>query len=202
MTKKDEKEVFKDIADKNWWKNQESISGPGSTLNSTKYLREKLVEVFTQLEVKSIVDAPCGDMNWMRHLGYPFEKYIGIDIVPEIVEKLRKEAWPHFYTFQTGNIVSDILPQADVLFCRDCLVHLPFMEGQNAMRLWKLAGFKYIITTTFPRWETNKDCGIGGWRALNLQKAPYFLPEPFMLIDEKSGVAPPYDDKSLGIWKL
>ena len=70
--------VFDTIARQNTWGSTESISGPGSTLGATATLRKGLAEAFRVLEVRSLVDAPCGDLNWMRHVQFPFEKYIEI----------------------------------------------------------------------------------------------------------------------------
>lgn len=193
--------IFNDIAQKNAWGSAESISGPGSTLSATVSLRKGLLEVLKQLKIESLVDAPCGDMHWMRHLGYQFDKYVGIDMVPAVIASLHDRPAPSGYHFQVGNIVSDVLPVADALLCRDCLVHLPFKEIHEAMRLWKLAGFRYIMTTTFPRHTENVDCRPGGWRALNLQAAPFNWPAPDIIVPDNDGLGAPFDDKCLGVWR-
>jgi hypothetical protein len=36
-----------------------------------------------------LVDAPCGDMHWMRHLDCPFERCIGIP--PALIDGLRAQ---------------------------------------------------------------------------------------------------------------
>jgi hypothetical protein len=161
-----------------------------------------LPNVLDVLGVRTLVDAPCGDMNWMRHLKYSFKRFIGIDAVPSIVDRLKQESFPDEYHFQTGNIVTDILPQADALFCRDCLVHLPFADIHNALRLWKLAGFKHVMATTFTRHTQNTDCQIGGWRTLNLQAAPFFLPDPAHIVPDNEGFGEDLNDKAIGVWIL
>ncbi len=194
--------VFNVIAQNNYWGSEETVSGPGSTLDTTQILRKSLMQVFAELNIRTIVDAPCGDMNWMRQLGYPFEKYIGIDVVPMLIEKLRSQQFPAFYHFQVGNIVTDILPTADALFCRDCLVHLPFLAIQEAKKLWKLAGFKYVFATTFPQTHENQNIKIGEWRPLNMEIAPFHWSKPRLIIAEYPGSAPLCGDKSIGVWEL
>jgi SAM-dependent methyltransferase len=194
--------IFTEIASANSWGSSESVSGPGSTLDATTSLRNGLEEYLPRLGIRSIVDAPCGDLNWIRHLNYRFDRYIGIDIVPSVIESLRKTTAPGGYHFQVGNIVTDILPAADALLCRDCLVHLPFETTHSALRLWRLAGFRYIMATTFTRHEANKDIRPGDWRPLNLQAAPFNLPAPAVLIPDNDGLGPPFDDKALGIWLM
>lgn len=85
--------VFLDIYKNNRWGNIESVSGPGSTWKSTELLRRNLVDFLTQFEIRNFVDAPCGDVNWISHLNYDFEKYTGIDIVPNLVSSLVDRNW-------------------------------------------------------------------------------------------------------------
>jgi hypothetical protein len=61
----------------------------------------------------------------MRRLDYPFERFIGIDILPALIDGLRAQRFPPTYHFQVGNIATDILSRADAVFSRDFLVHLP-----------------------------------------------------------------------------
>jgi hypothetical protein len=198
MQEKPDLTVFNTIA----WGSAESASGPGSTLASTVSLRRGLSDALGALNIRSLVDAPCGDMNWMRHFQYPFDKYIGIDLVPHLIERLTKDVFPKTYHFQIGNIITDVLPAADAIFCRDCLVHLPFAAIHEAWRLWALAGFRYVFTTTFPAHQGNADCAPGDWRPLNMAIAPFNWGEPHRRIPDADGLGPPWQDKSIGIWKL
>lgn len=194
--------IFQQIYLNNKWRCDETRSGPGSTLNSTTLLRQNLVEVLTKLNVKTIVDAPCGDINWMQHLDYEFDQYIGIDIVPELIEKLRSTDVIKNSSFQVNNIITDILPQADVIFCRDCLIHLPYNAIKSAINKISRAGFKYIITTTFPQ-QTNIDCITGSWRPLNFSAGPFNWPEPEYLINEQPKNSNwQFADKSMGVWDI
>jgi hypothetical protein len=195
--------IFTSIYEKNIWGSSETFSGPGSTVAGTAKLRQALERTFSELNIRSLVDAPCGDMNWMRHLKYPFESYIGIDLVASIIEKLRQDAsFSRSYNFQVGNIVTDILPKADALLCRDCLVHLPSAMISEALEKLKRGGFRYLFTTTFPACEKNDDCKMGYWRPLNMQKAPFNLPPPTVLLPEYPGATWANSDKSIGVWQL
>jgi hypothetical protein len=202
MTEKTNQSVFTSIAQTNAWKNPESISGPGSTMKATQVLRAGLPLLLTHFNIRTLVDAPCGDLNWMRHVEYVFDQYTGVDVVPEIIERLQKEGFPKPYSFMVGDITADILPKADALLCRDCLTHLPFDAIQQAVYLWKRAGFDYIIATTFPDWKENKDCPPGGWRPLNMEAAPFYWPPARAIMAEKANLPPPYEHKSLGVWSF
>jgi len=194
---------FEQIAAAGGWQRgrSESLSGTGSSLEATRVLRPRLAEMLGQLSVRSLVDAPCGDMNWMRHLNYPFEKFIGIDIAPTLIGKLKSENFPPQYHFQLGNIATDILPAADAVFCRDCLVHLPYEAIFEIRRLWKIAGFRFMFATTFINRTINTDCLIGGWRPLNMQIAPFDWSQPLAVFLEDYEDAS-YRDKAIGVWAL
>ena len=179
----------------------ESLSGPGSNLDATKKLRPRLADMLRRLGVRSLVDAPCGDMNWMRHLNYPLEKFIGVDVAPFLIEKLRAQQFPPGYHFQVGNIVTDILPTADAVFCRDCLVHLPFEAVLRVRDLWKAAGFKFMLVTTFAQKTANEDIPFGSWRPLNMEIAPFHWQNPIATVFE-GYEEPPYQDKAIGVWAL
>ena len=58
--------IFTKIHDDNLWGSAESVSGSGSEFAYTKNLREKLPDLFSRYNIKKILDAPCGDFNWMR----------------------------------------------------------------------------------------------------------------------------------------
>lgn len=176
------------------------MSGPGSTFSATQNLRTHLEHIFSVLNAKTIVDAPCGDLNWMKHLSYEFDSYIGVDIVPELVDQLRGKFQNR--RFQVNNIVTDILPSADVIFCRDCLVHLPIDNIQFALANFRKAGFKYFMSTTFPKCQSNKNISAGDWRPINLQIEPFNMTRPLTLIAETPNASGPYSDKSIGVWCL
>jgi hypothetical protein len=203
MDPTNEEVIFTRIFNERAWGGRESASGIGSDMASVGRVLRELPIILRRLGVKSIVDAPCGDMNWMRRLEHQFKSFIGIDIVPAIVCLLRQQIWPEYYHFQVGNITTDILPRADLVFCRDCLVHLPFEKIREAVRLFKKGGFLYIIATTFPARRDNQDCLVGQWRPLNMSVEPFCWMEPLLLLSEReAGDGFEFPDKSLGVWAL
>ena len=82
---------FTDIFLTNEFQSKESKSGVGSELSQTKVLLEELPKLFAKLNVKRLIDAPCGDCNWIKQL-FPYFKdnnieYLGIDIVRPLVKQ-------------------------------------------------------------------------------------------------------------------
>jgi len=70
----------------NYWGSKESRSGFGSSFSSTENIRRNLPSLFKDYGIKKVLDAPCGDFNWMRHV-VPISgiQYIGGDIVESLV---------------------------------------------------------------------------------------------------------------------
>lgn len=197
-------EVFDRITKINLWGSEESVSGEGSTESETTGLRMALQALLKQLEIKSIVDAPCGDFGWFSQLDFSRIDYLGIDILADTIQALQ---WRYGekanIDFLHVDITQDPLPQADMIVCRDCLVHFSYADIYKAINNFKKSGSKYLLTTTFTNTSDNEDIVTGDWRDLNLQIAPFHFPEPRILITEgcqqNEGL---YADKSLALWEL
>src|ERR1017187_10086947 len=71
-----------------YWGDEESVSGPGSRLETTENIRRLLPDLIDKFSIKSIFDAPCGGFYWMKFILHKVDvKYIGGDIVKKLVEK-------------------------------------------------------------------------------------------------------------------
>lgn len=198
----DARSIFSAIYRGNAWGDRQSASGPGSNLRQTEILARELPVLLAELGVRTLVDAPCGDMNWMRRLAYPFARYHGIDVAPEVIAKLKGEIWADTYEFTCADITRDPLPDADAILCRDALVHLPYEMIDAFVANLKRSRIPYLLTTTFPE-KVNKDIALGEWRALNLEDAPFDWPSPLRLIRERApNPGDPYNDKSLAVWRV
>ena len=87
----DRRTAFRDIYARNSWGSNESVSGPGSELGFTSGLQVELAKMLRELGVQSLADAPCGDFNWMRCVDLAGIRYLGVDIVAELIEMNRKQ---------------------------------------------------------------------------------------------------------------
>lgn len=199
---------FTEVYKNNIWKGKESISGTGSDNENTLILRPKLIELLNSLNIKTLIDGACGDMNWMQFiLRYvpTLEKFIGIDIVPELIQKNIENYGGENIKFQCKDIINSYLPKGDLLLCRDCLVHLSYENILQFFSNFKKSKITYLLTTTFTNKDrVNKDVIVnkGTWRPLNLQNAPFNLPEPEYIINEHCTEGDNlFTDKSLGLWK-
>jgi SAM-dependent methyltransferase len=192
--------VFAEHFRKNGWGSAEFVSGMGSTLEETQAVRQALPELVKSHAIRSMLDIPCGDFNWMQALDLRL-KYIGADIVEELVLANQEKYDAPDKIFVRLNLVADELPRADLVLCRDCLFHFSFEHAKQALENIKRSGAKYLLATTNIRMEKNRDIVTGEWRRLNLQRPPFSLPEPLLLIDEKCP-DPAAPDKYLGLWRV
>lgn len=196
----DIKKIFTDIFLNNEWGGEESVSGPGSSLEQTKILITQLPILFKQFDVKSILDIPCGDFYWMSNVDLNNINYIGADIVDKIIEANQNNYPKH--SFLNLDIINSKLPKVDLIFCRDCLVHLPYDSIFKTIKNIKNSRSKYLLTTSFSEHD-NVDMFLGGWRPIDLCKEPFNLPKPIQIINENctedNGM---YKDKSMYLWQI
>lgn len=196
-------QVFSDIYETNGWKNNESVSGHGSTLEATKEIREALPGLIKRLQIQTLVDIPCGDMNWMSDVVLDKVSYFGADIVPEIIERNRSNYGSlDGIFFYVMDITSDPMLPADLILCRDLLGHFSNADVRKALNNIKNSGAKYLLATTFPEHETSGDINTGEWRPINLASL-FGMPDPIELINENcTAGGGKFSDKSLGLWRL
>lgn len=200
---KSRKKKFIDIYRRNGFGGQESLSGPGSGIEQTQAVREALPEIVREYHIRSFVDAPCGDFHWMGKVALEVDKYIGIDIVPDLIKINRQKYGSVNREFHALDIVVDKLPSADLIMSRDCFIHLSFRDIRSALRNFQRAGYKYILTTTFPGSTSNVDILTGRVRVINLQKPPFSFPKPLLVVNERCAEAGgSFADKSLALWTL
>jgi hypothetical protein len=199
-------ECFQRIFEDNAWGNNESVSGEGSNLTRTAVVRAELPGLLARHGVRSLLDAPCGDFYWMKEIALGDIDYIGVDIVPDIIARDVELYASAKRRFLLGDLVDGPLPRADLILCRDCLVHLPYRETRKALETFKRSGATWLLTTTFTGPRENRDIALGDWRPISLERPPYNFPKPVNLIceesDEVDAELGAFPDKSLGLWRL
>lgn len=190
-------EVFTRIYDANLWADPESRSGRGSTLARTEAIRRELPALLRDLGVGTLLDAACGDFNWMSRIDLGGIGYVGVDVVAVLVAENRRRCGGEGREFVLADITRDPLPRADAVLCRDCLIHLSLDAARAALANFKRSGARHLLATTHTDVRRNIDIENGSWRSLNLQLPPFDFPPPARLVveDEAAG-------KCLGVWAL
>jgi SAM-dependent methyltransferase len=161
--KLDNKEIFSTIYKDNLWGKHDSsrfYSGPGSNeIEVTKSYIKIISEYFNDdLHALKFLDLGCGDFNIGREL-YPNTKsYLGVDVVPELIERNKKIFNAKNLDFLCADIVKDDLPDADCIFLREVLQHLT--NSEVTIILDKINIYKYVIITEsipFGKFKSNLD---------------------------------------------
>ena len=198
---------FTNVYNKNLFNGFESRSGNGSDLTQTKVLRELLPELLKSFNIKSILDLPCGDFNWMRKLDLNEIQYTGGDVVETMIQGLNFNYQSSTRKFQVIDIVRQAPDKYDAIFCRDLFVHLSDKDILKALRNIKSSGSTYLLTTTFTRLSVNKKLpmlkrGVK-WRTINLELPPWNFPKPLHILNENcTEMNGEYKDKSIGVWEV
>ena len=193
--------VFTDIYRSNRWGDVESRSGPGSTVERTQVLRTELANLLKGLGVRSLLDIPCGDLNWMQYLKADLDWYIGADIVRELVALNQHRFGRKNRRFVQLDLTRSELPDAALILCRDCLTHFSQADVRRALANVKRSRACYFLTTSFFATQRNRSIATGQWQPLNLQRAPFHLPAPLCVISDKRPDGS-LEDKVLALWRV
>src|ERR1700733_2624956 len=130
------KQVFTNIFRKNWWNNGESRSGWGAELKRTVSIRAAPPEFVRRHSVQSLLDAPCGDFHWMRHVHWPSGfRYVGGDIVHDLIIENGRN-YPHV-DFLELDVLCDSLPDVDAWLARDLMIHFPDEAVRTAINQFR-----------------------------------------------------------------
>jgi 2-polyprenyl-3-methyl-5-hydroxy-6-metoxy-1,4-benzoquinol methylase len=194
--------LFEKIYSLHHWYDAESKSGPGASLRQTETVRRVISAALKEYEIKTILDIPCGDFNWMKEVDLTSCDYIGADIVNTLVEQNQVLYGSATKKFTWLDITASGLPQVDLILCRDCLVHFSYNDISKAIENIKRSGSKFFLTTTFVDRE-NINIRTAEWRPVNLQRHPFSFPEPLQLYNENCTEANgEFADKSLALWHI
>jgi hypothetical protein len=178
----------------------ETGCGAGSTFDNTQNVREQLPRLLSQLRVMKLLDAPCGDGNWMSRTDLYGIEYIGADYDQvhcawtKARESQPSKFRPHSKTVVKLDICRNALPPADLMLCRDFLQHLPNVDVSTVLNNFRASGIVWLLATSHDN-EKNDDIPERGmFRPLNLTVAPFNFPAPQRSI-------PDGDGRMLGLWR-
>jgi len=191
-------EYFQTIYREHVWAGQsQSRSGPGSDLEATGPFRAFLDRFLRNHELQSVVDVGCGDWTSTRLVDWHGADYLGLDVVPELINVNRMQYGRPGVRFDLIDLSTDPLPTADLVLCKDVLQHLP----NDAVHefLGKLPGCRWailvndVLRTSRGGWRTlwshrrdpmplvNSDIRPGEKRDLQLLQPPFNLDATFAL---------------------
>lgn len=193
--------VFEEIYDTNLWRSDESHSGEGSTLEATRKIREALPSIVSEYKIKSLLDIPCGDYNWMRQVPLNCH-YTGADVVEPLIQANKEKYTTERVDFEVIDLTKGPIPKVDLIFSKDCLQHLSNESVHKAIENILASDATYLLITNYPKTWRNYDIYDGDYRALNLMIAPFHFPKPLTTISENvklEGVEP---DKTMNLYRI
>lgn len=168
----------------------ETACGAGSTMRLTSSVRAALPGLLKELGVKRLLDAPCGDCNWISKVALGVE-YVGCDVNEDHVEKARAAGIGEIIHL---DVIEDDLPFADLMLCRDFHQHLPINLVFKALDNVRRSGIPWLLATSHTN-EVNDDIDeVGGFRPLNLERLPFAFGAPVKQIPDAGRI--------LGLWRL
>jgi hypothetical protein len=183
-----------------------SVSGHGSTEQSTRVFREELERFLLDVEARTLLDAPCGDFNWMKLVKMPKVcEYIGGEVVRKLVDELNAKYPVSQATKQGPNrrfllldITKDPLPTANIWLCKDCLQHLSIADIHSVLRNARMSSIDYYLFSNHTGVASNTDIKTGQFRPVDLTLEPFNLPPPFARLRDM-----PIDAEAryVGIWR-
>ncbi len=166
-------------------------------------MRRSLTTFLREYRIKSILDIPCGDWNWMKKMDLSGISYIGADVVPSLVEKNIYEHASMQVNFKWMDIRMSHLPTVDLILCRDCLVHFSTKDISSAITQILASGSKYLMVTSYEDCQYNFNITTGDWRPINLRIKPFDFPKPCVVINEGCTEGDGrYRDKCLLVYKI
>jgi len=201
------KKIFTSIYKSNHWVQngdslpQEfvSVSGHGSNIGTDQY--KQLVNNFTNIiekyQINSILDMPCGDFLWIKELVKNKDmKYLGIDIVEELIKNNNFKFKNEKINFQSFDIVNfNTNKEFDLVLIRDLFLHIKNFDIIKIINNLKSMNIKYIALNSYNN-KKNLDVTIGQHRKVNLLIEPFNLEKPIYSFKDYE------DDKFFYIYDL
>jgi hypothetical protein len=124
---------FRRIFLNNSWGGDHSRSGRGSEGRFAKQKIEILNAIIGAYSIRTLLDIGCGDFYWMRYIAPKLDRYLGLDIVPEITNANIRAYGTGTVQFRSVDLTSEgreetARSQWDLTLCVDVFGHLTNRE--------------------------------------------------------------------------
>ncbi len=186
-------EIFNQYFKNKFWGNQDGSSGPNSAFSETPKLRKNLENLFTELTIKTLFDAGCGDANLFKYLSLTHENFKNIKIYTgaECVESLTQQNQKNFahlsnFNFVTQDLLKDPIPTVDLILCRDVIHYWPNQSISHFLKHCLESKSRYLLIThnIHSAISANSPTEFGIFRPVNLTQRPFFWPQPISTLSE------------------
>src|SRR5271156_3121323 len=145
----DPKAIFTTVYTDNVWAS-ESRSGEGSSVEAAAAIVREIPHLLKLINVRSMLDIPCGDLLWMQHLDIGDTEYTGADIVESLIEHNRDKFSSRGRRFEVMDLINGPLPKVDLILSRDCFIHLTIPMIFSCLNNIIESGSEYLLTSHYP----------------------------------------------------
>ena len=170
---------------------RKSASGVGSYLGDMTQTSLRIIkDTINKHGVKSMIDIPCGDANWIfdSYVTDSLPFYLGLDVANVTIEVNSRMRFGHHKNkmFTFWDATACVLPKYkykpdgpltpfDLVHARDIIQHMKLDQGvQFFCNVFK-SGARVLITTTYPNGK-NLEIKEGSFYHNNLLKEPFSFP--------------------------
>ena len=122
-------ETFTKIYEKCFWggssSNKKWNSGSGSSDNYKEWYSNTVMNVIIDNNVENVCSIGCGDWNLDSSIDWDEHKikYLGIDIVQELIEDLSEKYSSEYKEFIKLDVTTDEIPKTDLFIVKDVMQH-------------------------------------------------------------------------------
>ena len=145
------KDVFTKIYTNNEWGGEagQYFSGRGSSEYLASFYADMIKPFIREKQIPTVIDLGCGDFAVGSKIQTDEVKYIGVDVVDNLVICNQQLYGSPNTSFECLDITVDNLPEGDLCLIRQVLQHLS--NSQIKAVLQKIKKYKYaIITEHYP----------------------------------------------------
>ena len=172
-------------------------SGLGSSIEYAKGAKRVLMQVVRELNVSSVLDAPCGAFVWQTPMvrmlleqNIVF-RYLGVDVARSVIaaNSAAHSSLAPRLLFKRMNLVHEPLPRGyQLIFSRDALQHNSLADVFQILRRFAATDAQYLLLGSYPTAVqpgqigyspqpvgTNMDIATGDYQRINLEAPPFGL---------------------------
>ncbi|AEQ32808.1 class I SAM-dependent methyltransferase [Megavirus chiliensis] len=173
-------EIFTNIYNVGTWGNG---SGPGSNPIYNKEYIEVLKRLFDDLEIKSIVDIGCGDWQFSRFIDFGNINYLGLDIVPHLIEYNNKFFGKKNIIFKYLDAINnaDLVENTDMIILKDVVQHWPTKIIIKVLNILKTKTKYILLTNCCHQQDPLQNIKLGEYRPLSYKMYPLKIFKPIFI---------------------
>lgn len=154
-----------------WYRDPKTRVKSGASIQRKAALALSIAEYYLERPVKSVLDAGCGEGNWLPSLRSlrPKIRYTGVDASRYAVERFGKKRNIRIGTFATLEEIG-LAGDYDLIICSDTLFYLPIEE----LELGLASLSRRAAGAAFLELYTDSDSVIGDFPTKGLKSSAYY----------------------------